>query len=234
MDKRILIIDDDVELCRLLKKCLEVDGVQVDLAHTGIKGLLHLKNQMYHLIILDMMMPELDGIATLQRIRQTRNTPVLILTAKDDELDKVLGLKSGADDYLTKPFRLSELTARVESLIRRYVVLGAAVEQPSMLVFGRLKIDPIKMLASYDKKDCGLTSKEFSLLYFLASHVGQIFTKKQIYRHVWEDEYAYDDNNIMVHIRRLRKKIEPDPANPQYIITVWGIGYKFSGVSDDE
>ncbi len=234
MKKKILIIDDDVELCQLLKKCMENDGYLADVAPSGIEGLQLIANHDYHLIILDVMMPAMDGLSTLTQIRKTKNTPVLMLTAKGEEMDKVLGLKSGADDYLTKPFSLSELTARVESLIRRYIVLGAVSEKPSTLTFGSLVIEPAYRRASSNGKDLALTGKEFDLLYFLASHPGQVFTKKQIYQNVWQDEYAYDDNNIMVHIRRLRKKIEPDPQNPIYILTIWGIGYKFNGYADNE
>lgn len=229
MQKYILIIDDDIELCRLLKKCLETEGYKVDVVHNGMEGLRFLERHDYHLIVLDIMMPEMDGITTLTHIRESKNTPVLMLTAKGDEMDKVLGLRSGADDYITKPFSLSELTARVESLIRRYVILGAVAQKPRCMVFGPLVIDPAYMRVTYHNQELALTGKEYDLLYFLASHPGQIFTKKQIYRNVWHDEYAYDDNNIMVHIRRLRKKVEPDPGNPIFILTVWGMGYKFNG-----
>ncbi|TCS93232.1 response regulator transcription factor [Hazenella coriacea] len=234
MQANILIIDDDQELCRLLKKYMETEGYKADVAYNGREGLKLTEKQDYHLIILDIMMPEMDGISTLIHIRKTKNTPVLMLTAKGDEMDKVLGLKSGADDYITKPFSLSELTARVQSLIRRYVVLGAATPKPRCMTFGDLVIDPTHMRATYKGENLGLTGKEYDLLYFLSSHPGQVFTKKQIYRNVWHDEYAYDDNNIMVHIRRLRKKIEPDPRNPMYILTVWGMGYKFNGDAGNE
>lgn len=229
MKKHILIIDDDAELCRLLKKCMETEGYEADIAHNGIDGLNMINKFNYHLIILDVMMPEMDGFSTLDHIRKSKNTPVLMLTAKNNEMDKVLGLKSGADDYITKPFSLSELTARVQSLIRRYVVLGSIQEKPDSIIFGQLVIDPAHMRVTYKGEDIVLTGKEYDLLLFLSSNPGQIFTKKQIYQNVWKDEYAYDDNNIMVHIRRLRKKIEPDPDNPVYILTVWGMGYKFNG-----
>lgn len=234
MSTNILIIDDDTDLCRLLKKCMEMEGYEADVAHNGAEGLKQLQTRDYHLIILDVMMPEMDGITALARIRETRNTPVLMLTAKSDEMDKVLGLKSGADDYITKPFSLSELTARVQSLIRRYVVLGAVQAKPNTRTYGQLVIDPAHMRATYGGQDLGLTGKEYDLLYFLSSYPGQIFTKKQIYQNVWQDEYAYDDNNIMVHIRRLRKKLEPDPENPIFIVTAWGMGYKFNGDAGHE
>lgn len=234
MKKSILIIDDDVELCRLLKKCMETEGYEAEIAHNGIEGLKLMRDHEYHLIILDIMMPGMDGISTLAHIRRTKNTPVLMLTAKGDEMDKVLGLRSGADDYITKPFSLSELMARVQSLIRRYMILGAAPENPNSMAFGPLVIYPAHMRVTYNNQDITLTGKEYDLLYFLASNSGQIFTKKQIYQNVWQDEYAYDDNNIMVHIRRLRKKIEPDPDKPVYILTAWGMGYKFNGDAKNE
>jgi DNA-binding response OmpR family regulator len=234
LKKNILIIDDDVELCKLLKKCMESEGYEADIAHNGIEGLNFINKCDYHLIILDVMMPQMDGISTLTHIRKTKNAPVLMLTAKSNEIDKVLGLKLGADDYITKPFSLSELTARVQSLIRRYVVFGAAPEKPKSLVFGNLVVDTARMRVTYNGRDLDLTGKEYDLLYFLALSPGQIFTKKQIYKNVWKEEYAYDDNNIMVHIRRLRKKIEPNPDKPIYIITAWGMGYKFNGDAGNE
>jgi DNA-binding response OmpR family regulator len=174
------------------------------------------------------MLPDTDGYSLLEKIRKSYNIPVLMLSAKSNEMDKVLGLKSGADDYMTKPFSLSELNARVQALIRRYTTLGGISPSSNILKFNNLIIDPALMRATYNDKDVNLSSKEFELLYFLALNKGQIFTKKQIYQNVWKEEYVYDDNNIMVHIRRLRKKIEPDPDKPIFILTVWGIGYKFN------
>lgn len=229
MQKNILIIDDDVELCKLLKRCMENEGYEVKVAHNGIEGLECLDHNEYHLVILDIMMPEMDGISVLTHIRKTKNMPILMLSAKGDEMDKVVGLRLGADDYITKPFSLSELIARVHSLIRRYMVLGSSPRNHDSIVFGDLSIYPAFMRVAYKGEDISLTGKEYDLLYFFATNPGQVFTKKQIYRNVWQDEYSYDDNNIMVHIRRLRKKIEPAPDKPIFILTVWGMGYKFNG-----
>jgi len=155
-----------------------------------------------------------------------------MLTAKDSEIDKVSGLRMGADDYITKPFSNNEFLARVASLLRRYTVFSSQDEQQlQALDIGNLQIDPLKHEVSLCSVPISLTAKEFDLLYFFAKNKGKVFTKKQIYRAVWEDEYAFDDNNIMVHIRRLRKKIEPNPENPIFILTVWGVGYKFGGDS---
>lgn len=156
-----------------------------------------------------------------------------MLTAKDSEINKILGLRLGADDYLTKPFSMNEFVARVQSIIRRYTTLGgeSVEESASMLTFDNLSITPATREVISSGAPVDLTAKEFDLLYFLAKNSGRVFTKKQIYRAVWKDEYAFDDNNIMVHIRRLRKKIEPNPEQPQFIQTVWGVGYKFDGRS---
>lgn len=224
----ILMVDDDTELCRLLKKCLESEGYHVTVCHDGGACLRLTTSQTFHLIILDVMMPVMDGMRVLQEIRKICNTPVLMLSAKGNEMDKVLGLRSGADDYITKPFSLSELCARVESLIRRFTVLGSSPIGQKRLEIGDLIIDAASKRATLDSKDLHLTGREFDLLYFLASHRGQVFTKQQIYKRVWNDDALYDDNNVMVHIRRLRKKLEPVPEQPVYVLTVWGIGYTFS------
>lgn len=226
---KILIIDDDMEMCQLLQRCLIKESYEVDIIHNGADGLQKSLEQEYHLLILDIMLPGIDGLSILRDFRRQKNTPILMLTAKDGELDKVVGLAEGADDYLTKPFSLSEFCARVNALIRRFTKLGSQPAVDSPLIYGVLQIDPKKVQVIRDKEELSLTAKEYELLLFLASHPGQVFTKKQIYQQVWGDMYAYDDNNIMVHIRRLRKKIEVTPEKPVYIQTVWGIGYRFNG-----
>lgn len=229
MQNKVLIIDDDIELCQLLKKCLEKESITTDLIHTGIEGLKQAKTGSYLLIVLDVMLPEISGFDLLAEIRKTSTIPVLMLTARDSELDKVSGLRLGADDYLTKPFSINEFTARVQSLIRRYTTFNHPnhlEEEP--LHFKGLTVDPKNRIITVNKKTIELTGKEFDLLYFLASHKGQVFTKKQIYNHVWNDEYAFDDNNIMAFMSKLRKKIETDEDKPVYIQTVWGVGYRFN------
>lgn len=231
MNHNILIIDDDVELSQLLKKYLELENYKVQVKHDGQAGLNAALKDNYQLIVLDIMLPKINGFDVLSEIRRVSGVPVLMLTAKDSEVDKVLGLRLGADDYLTKPFSTSEFVARVASLIRRYTHLNSfgTEKQEEKLVFENLEIHiPTReVLVKGEKVD--LTAKEFDLLAFLAKNKGRVFTKKQIYKNVWEDEYAFDDNNIMVHIRRLRKKIELNPDQPAFIITVWGVGYKFGG-----
>jgi DNA-binding response OmpR family regulator len=176
------------------------------------------------------MLPGQNGFDVLANIRKSSHVPVLMLTAKDNEIDKVSCLRIGADDYITKPFSHNEFSARVASLLRRYTVFNSDDDRTvQILDIGNLHIDSSKHEVHIDNTLIDLTAKEFDLLYFFAKNKGKVFTKKQIYRAVWEDEYAFDDNNIMVHIRRLRKKIEPDPENPSFILTVWGVGYKFGG-----
>ncbi|MBI9048622.1 MAG: response regulator transcription factor [Anaerolineaceae bacterium] len=230
MRNRILLIDDDKDLCKLLKKNLQTDGYVVVVRHDGESGLNEALMNDYHLLVLDVMLPKISGFDVLTNIRNKRNVPILMLTAKDSEIDKVTGLRMGADDYLTKPFSINEFLARVASLLRRYTVLNPDDnDENQILNTGNVHIDLTRHEVSVNDQLIELTAKEFDLLYFLASNKGKVFTKKQIYRGVWEEEYAFDGNNIMVHIRRLRKKIEPDPENPMYILTVWGVGYKFGG-----
>lgn len=229
MQANILIIDDDIELCQLLKKCVEKDGITADLAHSGVDGLMQAFQKHYQLIVLDIMLPEMNGFDVITALRKTNSVPVLMLTARDNEVDKVSGLRLGADDYLTKPFNINEFIARVHSLIRRYTLFNnynKNIEEP--LYFKELIIDPVKRLLIVNGTEVSLTGKEFDLLYFLALHKGQVFTKKQLYSSVWKDEYAFDDSNLMSFISKLRKKLEPDVNNPIYIQTVWGVGYRFS------
>lgn len=233
MKQKILIIDDDIELCALVERYLETEGYVVTTKHNGADGLTEGLTTSYQLVVLDVMLPQKNGFDVLSDLRKTSSVPVLMLTAKDSEIDKVLGLRLGADDYLTKPFSMNEFVARVQSIIRRYTTLGgeSVEESASMLTFDNLSIAPATREVIASGATVDLTAKEFDLLYFLAKNSGRVFTKKQIYRAVWKDEYAFDDNNIMVHIRRLRKKIEPNPEQHQFIQTVWGVGYKFDGRS---
>lgn len=229
MQSKILIIDDDVELCHLLKKCVEKETVTAEFVHTGTDGLRLALRGNYQLVVLDVMLPEADGFQVLEKIRSVSSVPVLMLTAKAESADKVNGLRSGADDYLTKPFVVEEFTARVLSLIRRYVTLNTSpAETSNQLTFRDLIIDMDTRIVTVGKEQLELHAKEFDILRYLAEHQGKILTKQQIYEEVWQEPYAFDDNNIMGHISRLRKSIEPDPNSPIYIQTVKGVGYRFS------
>lgn len=228
---RVLIIDDDNELCALMKKCVEQEDMVALTASGGMAGL-RIANENrgnLALVILDVMMPDLDGFQVLQKIRESSNVPVLMLTAKSDEENKVSGLRLGADDYLTKPFSIKELMARVNSLIRRYTTLNHGAETVSeCMTLKNMVIDKGNRIVTVDGNPITLTGKEFDLLLFLAANKGRVFTKKQIYTQVWEEDYAFDDSNIMSFISKLRKKIEPDPEQPFYIQTVRGVGYRFN------
>lgn len=230
-DIRILIADDEVEILNLLKKYFEKEGYLVDIASDGLNAIELFNRKTYHLIILDIMMPKIDGIEVCRRLRNKTNAPIIMLTARDDEIDKVLGLRIGADDYMTKPFGMNELMARVNAHLRRYLVLngGSNVANNNKIKFKNLEIDLKSYIVYRDKEILHLTAKEFELLKFFAANPNQVFTKAQIFKNVWGDEYIEDDNTVMVHIRRLRKKIEVNSERPQFIQTVWGIGYKFIG-----
>lgn len=231
MKQKILIIDDDIELCALLKKYLEAEGYSVATKYNGADGLSEALAASYQIIVLDVMLPHKNGFDVLTDLRKSSKTPVLMLTAKDSEIDKILGLRLGADDYLVKPFSMNEFVARVQSIIRRYTDFGGenSPESISILTLENLSINPSTREVIAFGVLAELTAKEFDLLYFLAKNNGRVFTKKQIYSAVWKDEYAFDDNNIMVHIRRLRKKIELNPEQPELIQTIWGVGYKLDG-----
>lgn len=228
--KTVLIIDDDKVLCGLMKKCVEKENLSAISTHTGIEGLRQLKEMDdCALVILDVMMPELDGFQVLKKIRERSNVPVLMLTAKSDENDKVSGLRFGADDYLTKPFSVKELMARVNSLIRRYTALNPEIgKEIDRIILNGMQIDKNNRIVMISNVPIELTGKEFDLLVFFAENKGRVFTKKQIYTQVWGNEYAFDDSNVMSFISKLRKKIESDSEHPYYIQTVRGVGYRFN------
>lgn len=230
-DIRILIADDDKEIRNLLKIYLERELYMVDTAINGDEALQLFNQNNYNLVILDIMMPKVDGIEVCRKLRDKTNVPILMLTAKDHEVDKILGLSIGADDYITKPFSIHEVVARVKALMRRFLVLGSnnTVQEKTTLAFKGLTINLNTYTVHTNKAEISLTGKELELLKFFTSNPGQVFTKTQLFRNVWDDNYIEDDNTVMVHIRKLRKKIEIDPSNPKFIQTIWGIGYKFVG-----
>nr|WP_274597773.1 response regulator transcription factor [Clostridium saccharobutylicum] len=224
-----MIIDDDMELCQLLKKCIEKEDIIVECAYTGTDGLKLALQGNYQLIVLDVMLPEMDGFQILEKIRSISIVPVLMLTAKAASADKVNGLRSGADDYLTKPFDVEEFIARILSLIRRYTTLNSSYsKETNCMSFQKLIIDIDTRIVHIQERQVELHAKEFDILCYLAKNQGKILTKQQIYEEIWQEPYVYDDNNIMGHISKLRKQIEPDPSNPTYIQTVKGVGYRFS------
>ena len=225
---RILIIDDDKELCVLIKQSVLQEGIEADCCYSGKFGLLQLKEKEYQLVILDVMMPGFDGFEILEQIRKESSLPILMFTSKNDSASKVRGLRAGADDYLTKPFDMDELIARILSLIRRYTRFNPTDGQLQTFDFDGLVIDFNNRSIHAVNGDYELPPKEFDLLLLLAKNQGKILTKQQIYENVWGEDYVYDDSNIMAIISRLRKKIEENPGNPRYIQTVKGIGYRFN------
>lgn len=224
---KILIIDDDKELCTLIKRSVLSEEIEADICNSGREGIQQLKEQTYQLVILDVMMPGMDGFETLEEIRKEYSLPILMFTAKNDSTSKVKGLRAGADDYLTKPFDMDELIARIVSLIRRYTRFNQQ-EDIQQLTFEGLKIDIDNRCITTENGIFELPPKEFDLLLFCAKNQGKILTKQQIYESVWGEEYVYDDSNIMAIISRLRKKLEVTPGKPKYIQTIKGIGYRFN------
>lgn len=222
----ILIAEDDKDLQRLISIALEQEGYTCETASDGLQALEWVNSQPFHLAIFDVMMPYLDGFNLLRKLRETNNhTPVIFLTARGEDMDKVLGLGLGADDYIVKPFNMAELIARVGAVLRRSHIYGS--QNNSRLAYGRLTLDTQSCDVLIDGKPAELGAKEYKLLKLLMENPGRVFTKKQLYSAVWDEDIYFDDNTIMVHISRLRNKIELDPKTPEYIKTIRGIGYKF-------
>ncbi|VYU68208.1 response regulator [Clostridium tertium] len=228
LQNKVLVIDDDKDLCILLERELRQENFDVRVCNDGKTGLDVFLSDNYQLVILDIMLPILNGFDILTEIRKKNNLPILMLTAKDSEVDKVLGLRLGADDYLTKPFLMSEFIARVQSLIRRYTIFNSQNSSDTFLKFKGLEINYSLRNVYVNDNLIHLTAKEFDLLYFLASNQGKVFTKEQIYNHVWQDDYSFDDSNIMSFISKLRKKIKNYSLDLEYIQTIHGIGYRFN------
>jgi DNA-binding response OmpR family regulator len=231
----ILIAEDEPDIRNLLKLNLEQEGYIVFAASDGFEAWDIIQRENIHLAVLDVMMPRLDGFNLLRKIREKSTIPVIFLTAKGDDMDKVLGLGIGADDYLVKPFSMAELLARIAAQLRRNHEYSFPKQKESTLVsYGKLLLDKNSCVVYKDGAEVKLNAKEYKLLEYLMDNPGRVFTKKQLYRAVWDEEVYFDDNTIMVHISHLRNKIETDPRNPEYIKTIRGIGYKFHKQEEDE
>ena len=222
----ILVVDDDREIVDSIAIFLSGENYTVLKAYDGIEALDVLSENDVHLMILDIMMPKLDGIKTLMRLRESRNIPVILLSAKSEDADKILGLTAGADDYVTKPFNPSELVARVKSHLRRYTTLGSIVQQNGEIVIDGLCVNTESKTVKVDGEDIRLTPIEYKILELLARNRKRVFSAEDIYRNVWNEDTAVGDNTIAVHIRHIREKIEINPKEPKYLKVVWGIGYK--------
>jgi len=229
--KRILIIEDNKEITELERDYLEANDFEVDIAEDGVTGLEKALADEYNLILLDIMLPRMDGFQVCREIRAQKDVPILMVSAKREDIDKIRGLGLGADDYISKPFSPSELVARVKAHISRYERLtsraGAAPKDEDVLKVGELEIHLKKHRVFSQGKEAFLTNREFELLAFLAKHPGIVFSRERIFDRVWGLDAAGDTATVMVHINRIREKIEPDPAKPMYIETVWGAGYRF-------
>lgn len=223
----ILICDDERDIVSALKIYLSNENYNFFEAYNGADALDILRNENIHLVLLDIMMPQVDGISVVNSLREFSNVPVIFLTAKSEDTDKVLGLTVGADDYVTKPFNPVELIARVKSHLRRYTMLGSYTKQLEVIRVGGIELFENSKIINVDGEPVTLTPKEYDILRFLMTHTGTVFAPAEIYRKVWGEVPIGVDNTIAVHIRRLREKIEINPADPRYLKVVWGRGYKF-------
>ena len=222
----ILIVDDDRQIVDSIGIFLKGEGYGVYKAYDGPEALGILGEAEIHLMILDIMMPKMDGIRTLMKLRESRNIPVILLSAKSEDADKILGLTAGADDYVTKPFNPSELVARVKSQLRRYTTLGSIGKQSGTITIDGLTLDTERKQVTVDGEDIRLTPIEYRILELLVQNRGKVFSPEEIYRRVWREDSAVADNTIAVHVRHIREKIEINPKDPKYLKVVWGIGYK--------
>ncbi len=220
----ILVVDDEKTLVKALSFNLEKEGFRVEQAYDGIEALKKVFEVKPDIVVLDLMLPEVDGFEVCRRIRKKLDVPIIMLTARSEDIDKVLGLELGADDYLTKPFNSRELVARIKAILRRSV--AREEEARKLIQIGRLQVDLLQHRVRLGEQEVGLTSKEFALLSFLAANAGNVYSREQLLEQVWGYDYYGDVRTVDVHIRHLREKLEKDPGNPELVITVWGTGYK--------
>ncbi len=225
----ILVVDDEKDIVSALEIYLKAEGYRVLSAGNGKEALSVAAREDVHLILMDIMMPVMDGLTAMAQLRQTSNVPVILLTAKGEDTDKVLGLNVGADDYITKPFNPVEMLARVRSQLRRYLQLGGGQVRPSTLVIGGICLDDNAKAVTVDGDPVALTPKEYDILRFLMQNAGTVFSTSEIYRRVWDDVPLNATGAIAVHIRHPREKLEINPSEPRYIKVVWGKGYKMEG-----
>ena len=232
MNNRILVVDDEQIVTEVVERYLLREGYEVKIAFDGAQALNIAREWNPHLVILDLMLPEIDGLDVCRQLRQDSPVPIIMLTAKGEETDRIIGLELGADDYIVKPFSPREVVARVKSVLRRTADnLHQEMDEP--LRYGNLMINPKAREVTINGNHINLTGREFDLLYFLASHPDQVFTREELMNQVWDYSYSAEYGTITVHIRRLRAKIEPDPLKPRLIKTLWGVGYKFESAGHE-
>ena len=226
----ILVCDDDKEIVNAIEIYLRNEGYEVFKAYDGMEALQIVEKVDIHLILMDIMMPKLDGMRTTMKIREEKNIPIIMLSAKSEDYDKITGLNVGADDYITKPFNPLELIARVKSQLRRYVDLGSLEKKTGVFKTGGLVVDDEQKTVELDGKPVAVTPIEYGILKLLTEHAGRVFSMDQIYEAVWNEPAYNPENTVAVHIRRIREKIEINPKNPKYLKVVWGIGYKIEKI----
>lgn len=231
-NRRVLIVDDEKEIADLIQIYLLNEGYETELAHNGEEALELFSRSTFHAVVLDIMMPKLDGLEVCRRLRRDHSVPILMLSAKAEDMDKIMGLMTGADDYMVKPFNPLELVTRIKSLLRRsfqYNTMHTSAEEPDhVLRIGPLQIDKTTHSVQVGGQALHLTSTEFNILHLLASHPGRVFSAEDIFQHVWKEKYFESNNTVMVHISKLRDKLEQESGD-KLIVTVWGVGYKIEG-----
>ena len=225
---KILIVEDEVAIAELEKDYLELSGLDVVMQHTGDAGLKAALNEDFNLIILDLMLPNVDGFEICKKVREKKNTPIIMVSAKKEDIDKIRGLGLGADDYMTKPFSPSELVARVKAHLARYErLVGSGVKANEIIEIRGIKIDKTARRVYVNGEEKAFTTKEFDLLTFLAENPNHVFTKEELFNKIWDMESIGDIATVTVHIKKIREKIEFNTSKPQYIETIWGVGYRF-------
>nr|WP_296092613.1 response regulator transcription factor [uncultured Dorea sp.] len=229
MSRRVLVVDDEKLIVKGIRFSLEQDGYDVDCAYDGEEALKLAKENVYDIILLDVMLPKYDGFEVCQQIREYSDVPIIMLTAKGDDMDKILGLDYGADDYITKPFNILEVKARIKAIMRRISKQNKEQENEKVIVKGEMKIDCESRRVVIAGKEINLTAKEFDLLELLAMNPNKVYSRENLLNIVWGYEYPGDARTVDVHIRRLREKIETNPSDPKYVYTKWGVGYYFRG-----
>jgi DNA-binding response OmpR family regulator len=226
-DKKALVVDDEKLIVKGIKFSLEQDGMQVDCAYDGEEALEYAQNNQYDIVLLDVMLPKLTGFEVCQQIREFSNVPIIMLTAKGDDMDKILGLEYGADDYITKPFNILEVKARIKAIMRRVENKKDTDNDDRIIESGKLRLDCEGHRAYVEGKEIGLTAKEFEVLELLMLNPNRVYSRENLLKLVWGEDYPGDVRTVDVHIRRLREKIEKSPSDPQYVHTKWGVGYYF-------
>ena len=229
MSKKILVVDDEKLIVKGIRFSLEQDNMEVDCAYDGEEALKYVKNNEYDLILLDVMLPKFSGFEVCQQIREFSNVPIIMLTAKGEDMDKILGLEYGADDYITKPFNILEVKARIKAIMRRTGAKESKKQNENVIVVRDMKMDRESRHVFIRDKEVNLTTKEFEVLELLIMNPGKVYSRDNLLKLIWGEEYPGDVRTVDVHIRRLREKIENNPSEPQFVQTKWGLGYYFKG-----